>query len=90
VDGQSRDHVYLLLILELVCNSQYFRNVIGKPKFSESLLDVIYHNGLLCFLFEDLVDLRRYQRNELDITFDEEVSCVSGEDLAVGRRKGFL
>ena len=64
-------HVYLLLILELVCNGQYFGNVIGKAKLSQSLLDVIDRNGLLCFLFRDLVGLGRDQRNELDATFDE-------------------
>lgn len=85
----SKVHSHLLLVLELICNSQYLRNVVGKPKFRECFLDVIHSYCLLCFLFGDIIGLGRDQGDELDAAFNEEIPCISGEDLTIRWGKDF-
>ena len=88
-EAHSKVHSHLLLVLELICNSQYLGNVVGKPKFRECFLDVIHSYCLLCFLFGDIISLGRDQGDELDAAFNEEISCISGKDLTIRWGKDF-
>ena len=87
--AHSEVHSHLLLVLKLICNSQYLGNVVSKPKFCERFLDVIHRYCLLCLFFGDIVGLGRDQGDELDAAFNEEVSGISGEDLTIGMGKDF-
>jgi hypothetical protein len=89
VKARSKVHPHLLLVLELVCNSQYLGNVVGKSKLCECFLNVIHRYRLLCLFFRDIVGLGRDQGDELDAALNEEISCISGKDLTIRGRKDF-
>lgn len=80
---------YLLLLLVVLRNIEYRRDVVAKVEFLQCCLDMLAGYCLLRVLFGNFVGFRGYEGDELDAAFYKEISRVfckshtrlAGEDV---------
>jgi hypothetical protein len=58
---------------------QYFLHVFPEPELLQRLFHVVARYGFLRFLLGDVVGFGRYECDELDAAFDQEIPGVFGE-----------
>ena len=73
---------YLQLLFVFLCDSKDIGNVVAETEITEGALDMFAGDGLLGFLFTDIVGFGGDQSDEFNAAFHEEIASVFGECLA--------
>lgn len=82
-------YAHLQLLPVLLSHRKHIGDIVCKAEIPQCLLDVLACDGLLGFLFADVVCLGRDQSDELDTTFHEQIARILGEGLAHARGEDF-
>ena len=85
VDSNMCAHLQLFPVL--LGYRKYVRDIVCKAKIPECFLNVFACDGLLSFLFADIVGLGRDQGDELDAAFHQQIARILGEGLAHAGRE---
>lgn len=68
--------IYLQLLLVFFGNSEYISDIITETEIPQCLLHMFTSDGLLGFLFADIVRLGGDQGDKFNAAFHEQVACI--------------